>query len=95
VGNTARQCSLLARGKTDPDPRCMALHKMWLSRQPKRHPEKRRKDARQGALLLTAVAERMSRFPLDKEFESKIPEALQPIYAEWQRVTLKFMYLGT
>jgi hypothetical protein len=78
-----------------PDPRWMALHKMWLSRQPKRRAEKRPKDARQGALLLAAVSERMPRFPLDKEFESKIPEALQPIYTEWQRVTLDFTYLGT
>ncbi len=68
-----------------PDPRWMALHKLWLSRQPKRRVDKRPKDARQGALLLTAVAERMPRFPLDDEFEARIPEVLQPIYAEWRK----------
>ena len=73
-----------------PDPRWMALHKMWLSRQPKRRGDKRPKDARQGALLLTAVEERMPRFPLDDEFEAQIPEALQAIYSEWRRNTFDF-----
>jgi len=66
-----------------PDPRWMALHKMWLSRQPKRAAAKRPKDARQGAYLLMAGKERMPRFALDDAFQQQIPAALQPIYEEW------------
>ena len=77
-----------------PDPRWMALHKMWLSRQPKRTAAKRPKDARQGAYLLKAVQERMPRFPLDANFVSSIPEPLTPIYREWRSVELNFSHLS-
>ena len=77
-----------------PDPRWMALHKMWLSRQAKRKSDKRPKDARQGALLLVAVAERMPGWPIDKVFEAEIPSELKLIYAEWKKDPLGFKPLG-
>ena len=89
-------CSLAARPLpariVAPDPRWMALHKMWLSRQPKRAAAKRPKDARQGAFLLTAVRERMPRFALDSAFERQIPATLCPIYEEWAKVGLDFSH---
>lgn len=75
-----------------PDPRWMALHKMWLSRQPKRTAAKRPKDARQGAYLLAAVKEHMPRFALDEAFRQQIPAALQPIYEEWLNVGPDFSH---
>lgn len=90
-------CSLAAQSIpariVAPDPRWMALHKMWLARQTKRAAAKRRKDARQGAYLLKAVQARMPRFPLDTEFVSSIPEPLATIYREWQAVELNFSHL--
>ena len=78
-----------------PDPRWMALYKMWLSRQTKRKPEKRPKDARQGAFLLQAVQERMPRYALDAAFEASIPQLLKPIYREWKTVRIEFNYRGS
>jgi hypothetical protein len=77
-----------------PDPRWMALHKMWLSRQAKRKSNKRPKDARQGALLLQAVSERMPAWPINKAFEAEIPLELKPIYSEWKKDPLGFKALG-
>jgi len=67
-----------------PDPRWFALHKLWMSEQPKRDPLKRRKDARQGAIILGAVVEAMPQFPLDAEFESHLPGELLPVYTRWR-----------
>jgi len=68
-----------------PDPRWFALQKLWLSAQPKRSALKRPKDAKQGALLLAAVAEAMPQFPLDAAFEAEIPEPLKPHYQTWRQ----------
>src|SRR3546814_3958212 len=38
-----------------PDPRWFALHKLWMSQQLKRNPQKRPKDRAQGLALLDAV----------------------------------------
>lgn len=77
-----------------PDPRWMALHKMWLSRQSKRKAAKRPKDARQGALLLLAVEERMPQYPLDAGFEAALPKPLKPIYREWRKLGADFDFRG-
>ncbi len=66
-----------------PDPRWFALHKMWLGAQAKRNPLKRRKDAVQGAALLTAVAEAMPHYPLDAEFVATLPDELLPFWTGW------------
>ena len=51
-----------------PDPRWFALHKLWLGRQAKRDPLKRRKDLAQGNAVLEAVAQAMPHYPLDAAF---------------------------
>ena len=68
-----------------PDPRWFALQKLWLSAQAKRSALKRPKDAKQGKLLLDAIAETMPQFPLDAAFEAEIPKPLQPYYQNWQQ----------
>lgn len=66
-----------------PDPRWFGLQKLWMSRQPKRNPLKRRKDDRQGMALLNAVALAMPQYPIDAAFEAEIPEALREVYGDW------------
>lgn len=66
-----------------PDPRWFALHKLWLGRQTKRNPLKRRKDLQQGEAVLDAVAATMPQYPLDDAFIAEIPEDLRPIWDEW------------
>lgn len=66
-----------------PDPRWFALHKLWMSDQPKRNPLKRAKDRTQGLLLLDAIAEAMPHYPLDTAFETMLPGELAPFYVRW------------
>ena len=66
-----------------PDPRWFALHKLWMSRQAKRNPLKRRKDEQQGVALLEAVSLTMPQYPLDAGFETSLPAKLSQIYAQW------------
>lgn len=67
-----------------PDPRWFALQKLWMSRQPKRNPLKRPKDARQGTALLNAIHEAMPQYPLDQAFEAEIPDDLMADYQSWK-----------
>lgn len=67
-----------------PDPRWFALHKLWLSRQAKRNPFKRGKDRDQGLAVLDTIRETMPQYPLDADFIAAIPDALRPIWDEWQ-----------
>lgn len=67
-----------------PDPRWFALHKLWLSKQAKRSPLKRKKDAKQGLLLLEAVAETMPQYPLDDGFAASLPPELKEHFDAWQ-----------
>lgn len=66
-----------------PDPRWFGLHKLWLAEQRKRAALKRVKDAKQGRLLLDAVAEAMPAYPLDTAFRLELPVDLAPIYDRW------------
>ncbi|MGN6356832.1 MAG: GSU2403 family nucleotidyltransferase fold protein [Novosphingobium sp.] len=66
-----------------PDPRWFALHKLWLGRQAKRNPLKRRKDLQQGEAVLDVVAALMPQYPLDDGFIADIPDDLRPIWEEW------------
>lgn len=68
-----------------PDPRWFALQKLWLAEQRKRNPLKRPKDAKQGKLLLSAVAESMPQYPLDRAFEAEIPDVLRTHYKKWKQ----------
>lgn len=67
-----------------PDPRWFALHKLWMAAQAKRNPLKRPKDRKQGLALLDAVAEAMPHYPLDKGFETELPDELAAHYGEWR-----------
>ena len=60
-----------------PDPRWMALHKLWLSQKPRRAALKRPKDQAQGLLLLRAVIEAMPAYPVDDAFLAAVPAELK------------------
>jgi hypothetical protein len=69
---------------TVPDPRFMALHKLWLADKPERNPAKKEKDRRQGNVLLDAVRYFMeSSHPLNVDFVFEIPGMLRPTFDAW------------
>jgi hypothetical protein len=69
---------------TVPDPRFMALHKLWLADKPERNPAKKEKDRRQGNVLLDAVRHFMqSSHPLNVDFVFEIPDMLRPTFDAW------------
>lgn len=68
-----------------PDPRRFALQKLWLSEKPKRNSLKKPKDAKQGALLLSAIVQRMPHYPLDEEFRTELPEELKKHFDRWRK----------
>ena len=70
---------------TVPDPRWFALQKLWMSRQEKRNPLKRLKDAKQGMALLRAIKDWMPQFKMDFSFEDEMPDELRPLYNEWKQ----------
>lgn len=57
-----------------PDPRFMAIHKSWLSKQEDRSALKRKKDIKQARLLWDACASRLWSHPIDAEFVASVPE---------------------
>ena len=69
-----------------PDPRWMALHRLWLSEKPERNPLKREKDARQGNVLLDAVRYFLPHsHPLNNDFVLGLPGDLLPYFNEWAK----------
>ena len=67
-----------------PDPRWMALHKLWLARKPERNPAKRDKDHRQDEVLLDATRHFLPHsHPLDVGFVLDLPEELRPHFDAW------------
>ncbi|HEY4372899.1 MAG TPA: GSU2403 family nucleotidyltransferase fold protein [Burkholderiales bacterium] len=82
LGTPLRQIVAAADGSpapvAAPDPRWMALHKLWLSQKPKRAALKKPKDEAQGLLLLRAVIETMPGYPLDEAFIAQVEEELRP-----------------
>ena len=65
---------------TAPDPRYFALHKLWLSKRPKRIREgKAPKDAAQGKALLKAIREFMPHYAIDDELAQALPAELRQI----------------
>jgi len=67
-----------------PDPRWMALHKLWLAKKPERNAQKRPKDARQGEVLLDACRYFLAdAYPLDIDFVLDLPEELRSIFNDW------------
>lgn len=67
-----------------PDPRWMALHKLWLSRKPSRDRTKRPKDERQGNVLLDATRHFLAAtYPLNIDFVVDLPDELREIFNDW------------
>ena len=67
-----------------PDPRWMALHKLWLALKPERNAAKRPKDQRQGDVLLDATRHFLgASHPLDVDFVLALPEELRPLFDQW------------
>ncbi len=67
-----------------PDPRWMALHKLWLAEKPDRKASKKSKDARQGEVLLDAVRYFLKNsHPIDIDFVIDLPAELQPYFNRW------------
>ena len=67
-----------------PDPRWMAVHKLWLSLKPERNPAKKGKDARQGNVLLDATRYFLKEsYPMDLDFVLELPPELRDHFAAW------------
>jgi hypothetical protein len=67
-----------------PDPRWMALHKLWLADKPERKASKREKDRRQGEVLLDATRFFLSNsHPIDVAFVLDLPEELRTHFDAW------------
>lgn len=69
-----------------PDPRYMALLKLWLSEKPERDPKKKPKDKKQGMRLLSVVADKLAAtYPMDTEFVLSLPEELLGHFNAWAK----------
>jgi hypothetical protein len=67
-----------------PDPRWMAMHKLWLSQKLERNPTKKPKDRRQGLVLLDACRYFLAdSYPLDIDFVLALPPELRDVFNEW------------
>lgn len=88
LGRPVRSVAISADNKPcpifAPDPRYMALQKLWLAEKPERDPKKKPKDKKQGMRLLSVVAEKLgSTYPMDIEFVLSLPEELLPHFNAW------------
>lgn len=73
-----------------PDPRWMALHKMWLSQKPERNKLKVNKDKNQAISLFNLVMQNMKyEYPFDEVFEKDLPKELINIYDNLKEDYLK------
>ena len=67
-----------------PDPRWMALHKLWLADKPERRADKKDKDRRQGTVLLDAARYFLqASHPLNIDFVLELPEELRLHFDKW------------
>ncbi len=67
-----------------PDPRWMALHKLWLSNKPERRESKKPKDRRQGEVLLDACRYFLrDTYPMDIDFVLDLPSDLRDLFNAW------------
>ncbi len=67
-----------------PDPRWMALHKLWLADKPERRADKKDKDRRQGNVLLDAARYFLqTSHPLNIDFVLELPEELRHHFDQW------------
>lgn len=67
-----------------PDPRWMALHKLWLADKPERRADKKDKDRRQGNVLLDAARYFLqASHPLNLDFVLDLPDELRHHFDQW------------
>lgn len=66
-----------------PDPRWFALQKLWMAEKPRRDPQKKPKDRKQGNAVLDAVWVAMRHYPLDENFYKELPDELKPHFEQW------------
>ena len=67
-----------------PDPRWMALHKLWLADKPERRTDKKEKDRRQGTVLLDAARYFLqASHPLNVDFVLELPDELRLHFDQW------------
>ena len=67
-----------------PDPRWMALHKLWLANKPERRADKKAKDRRQGTVLLDAARYFLqASHPLNIDFVLELPGELRQHFDQW------------
>lgn len=62
-----------------PDPRAFAVYKQWLSEQPDREPEKKRRDQLQAAAVIDLVRARFPHLPLDENAERMFPKTVRSL----------------
>lgn len=71
-----------------PDPRWMALHKLWLADKLERRADKKDKDRRQGNVLLDAARYFLkTSHPLNIDFVLELPEELRHHFDQWCAVS--------
>ena len=62
-----------------PDPRAFAVYKHWLSTQPDREPEKRRRDQLQAAATIELIRAKFPHLPLDESAERMFPKSVRQL----------------
>ena len=62
-----------------PDPRAFAIYKHWLSTQPDREPEKRRRDQLQAVATIELVRTKFLHLSLDENAERMFPKAVRQL----------------
>ena len=60
-----------------PDPRAFAVYKQWLSRQPDREPEKKKRDQQQAAATIALVRASFPHLPLDANADRMFPSEVR------------------
>jgi hypothetical protein len=60
-----------------PDPRAFAVYKQWLSNQPDREPEKKKRDWLQAEATIAVVRARFAHLPLDANAERMFPKSVR------------------
>ena len=64
-----------------PDPRAFAVYKRWLSEQPDREPDKKRRDFQQANAVIDLVCEKFQHLPLDERAVQMFPKAVRNLGA--------------
>lgn len=73
-----------------PDPRCFAIHKLWVSQQPSRSPEKAIRDRQQSELVVQMIVNHLADYPFSKSelrmFPEHVIEDSSGMVQEWSQL---------